>query len=94
MKIQKITDRNLFDAFVEKHPYSHYMKTSMWGEYKKRTDHLEYEMLGFYEGDTLIGTAMVLLGSWLHHPYAYIPWGPCINYDNPNERNEVFNLLK
>ena len=43
MKIQKITDRNLFDAFVEKHPYSHYMKTSMWGEYKKRTDHLEYE---------------------------------------------------
>ena len=35
MKIQKITDRNLFDAFVEKHPYSHYMKTSMWGEYKR-----------------------------------------------------------
>lgn len=94
MEIRKITDRTQFDMFVEKHPYAHYMKTSMWGEYKKKVDHLNYEMLGFYEGNEWIGSAMVLLGSWLHHPYAYVPLGPCINYDNPQERNEAFTLLK
>ena len=63
MIIKTITDKKAFDAFVEQHPYSHYMKTSMWGEYKQATDGLKYEMLGFYESDTLIGTAMhIFLG--------------------------------
>lgn len=94
MEIKVINDKAMFDSFVEKHPYGHYMKTSMWGEYKKQIDHLEYELLGFYEDNALIGTAMVLKGSWLHHSYLYIPWGPCIDYENETIRNEAFTLLK
>lgn len=94
MKLKKIQDKALFDNFVANHTYGHYMKTSMWGEYKKRIEHTDYELLGFYEGDTLIGTALALLGKWMLHSYVYVPWGPCIDYENKEIRHTVFALLK
>ena len=94
MEIRKIQDRELFDQYVLQHPYTHYMKTSMWGEFRKKTEHLRYEMLGFYDGERLCGTAMVVLGTWMLHRYAYIPWGPCIDYADEALRTEVFRLLK
>lgn len=94
MEIRKISDHQAFDEYVAKHPYGHYMKTSRWGEFKKETEKDDYECIGFYEGDTLKGTTMVLKGKWLGHSYDYIPWGPCIDYENKEERNEVFDLLK
>lgn len=94
MQIRTITDKQVFDSFVEKHPYGHYMKTSMWGEFKKKTEHLKYELLGFYEDNELIGTAMALEGKWMLHPYIYVPWGPCIDYENEQVIHDVFKLLK
>lgn len=94
MEIRKIEDHQAFDAYVEKHPYCHYMKTSHWGEFKKETEKDSYDCIGFYDGDELKGTAMVLKGKWLGHSYDYIPWGPCIDYENQKLRNEVFDLLK
>lgn len=73
-ELRKINDKAMFDSFVEKHAYVHYMKTSMWGEYKSATENTKYELLGFYENDNLVGTAMVLKGKWLNHSYLYIPW--------------------
>ena len=94
MILKEISDRNLFDAFVEKHPYCHYMKTSMWGEFKKKTEGLSYTMLGFYEDNDLAGTAMVLSGTWMMHKYLYVPWGPCIDYENADQVRMALTLLK
>ena len=93
MELRTISDRNLFDGFVKQSPYNHYMKTSMWGEFKKKTENDSYEMLGFYENGVLKGTAMVLRGKWLTHRYMYIPKGPCIDYDDPSAVRESFRLL-
>ncbi|MBR2811495.1 MAG: peptidoglycan bridge formation glycyltransferase FemA/FemB family protein [Solobacterium sp.] len=93
MNIRVIKDRELFDAFVSDHPNAHYMKTSMWGEFKKINEGLDYRMLGFYEGDALIATAMVLEKKGLF-PYFYIPKGPCMDYEDKQTRRKVFELLK
>lgn len=94
MELHTITDRNLFDSFVKNSPWNHYMKTSMWGEFKKKTENDTYEMLGFYEDGNLTGTAMVLCGKWMTHKYMYIPKGPCIDYQNPETVHEAFTLLR
>lgn len=94
MILKEIHDRALFDAFVSAHPYAHYMKTSMWGENQKRQTGCTYRMLGFYEGDVLKASALALFGKFFFHPYIYIPKGPCVNYENEKETDEVFRLLK
>lgn len=93
MILKKITDRNIFDGFVCGHPWSHYMKTTMWGDFQRRTNQYEYEMLGFYEGDELKGTALALHGRFFTHPFIYIPKGPCIDYNDENAVKEAADLL-
>lgn len=94
MELKTITDRNLFDSFVMSHPYCHYMKTSMWGEFKQHTEKCTYEMKGFYIDQELVGTAMILHGSYAGHSYLYVPKGLSIDYENPSLYKEAFALLK
>ena len=78
MQIREIKDSEVFDSFVENSSNNHYMKTSMWGEFEQKQAKRSYQMLGFYEKDRLVATALVLKGSWFGHPYLYIPKGPCM----------------
>ena len=94
MILKEVKDRNIFDQFVMNHPYSHYMKTSMWGMNQAKANHYSYKMLGFYDGEQLIGTAMVLRGSFMAHPFLYIPKGPCIDYEDKEILKDAFTLLK
>ena len=94
MHISVTENRELFDTYVRNHPYGHYMKTSMWGEYKKKNDHSGYRLLVFQEDGELCGTAMALIGKWMTHTYIYVPWGPCIDYENPDCVRKAFTLLK
>jgi lipid II:glycine glycyltransferase (peptidoglycan interpeptide bridge formation enzyme) len=94
MELKTIADRNLFDSFVMSHPYCHYMKTSMWGEFKKHTEKMTYEMKGFYVDTVLVATAMILRGSYCGHSYLYVPKGLSIDYEDPALYKEAFSLLK
>ncbi len=88
-----ITDQEL-DSFVSKSPFVHYMKTSSWGRFKSQTENLKYTCLGFFQSQVICATAMVLRGSFLGHPYLYIPKGPCLDYTDATLRNDVFASLK
>ena len=90
----RIIDADTLDQFVTASPNVHYMKTSMWADFKKQTDGDHPSFLGFYNGDTLAATAMVLKNRWMGHSYLYIPCGPCMDYDNEAICMEVFYLLK
>ncbi|MEG0238995.1 lipid II:glycine glycyltransferase FemX [Anaerorhabdus sp.] len=85
----KITE---FNEFVKNHTHGHYMKTSMWVNTLDANTKPFY--VGFYEEDKLIGTALVLKKKWLNKSYLYIPWGPCIDYQNQTQLKETLNLLK
>ncbi len=93
MEIREMKNRFVFDDFVAKSPTCHYMKTSMWGEFEKITSGRSYRMLGFYENEALLGTAMALFHKGVFS-YMYVPKGPCIDYNDENLAKEAFCLLK
>ena len=76
---KQISDVQL-DAFVSAHPYGHYMKTSLWAKLQKQD---QPHFIGFFEQAQLKGTAMILERKSPGIHYYYVPWGPCLNYDDP-----------
>ena len=94
MRLSETSDRKTFTEYVEKHPYGHYMKTPMWGEYKTKTEHTSWKMLVYTDDNGICGTAMAIIGRWMTHKYIYVPWGPCIDYENADIVKEAFALLK
>ena len=101
MEIREVADSAAFDQYVIQSNSCHYMKTTMYGEWRIKQDKENYNFnirkyykLGFYEGNELKGTALVLSGSWFGHHLLYIPKGPCIDYSNKELRVTVFQLLK
>lgn len=79
-----ITDKSLFDTFVENHIYTHYQKTSTWGEYRVNYCGDEaYLMIGAFYEQQLVGTAMVTITKRKGiGKVAYVAQGLCIDYQN------------
>lgn len=68
------------DAFVKQHPLCNLLQSSSWGKVKENWG---YELVGVYEQDTLIGSAMVLIKPLpLGFTMLYIPRGPIMDYEN------------
>ncbi len=88
-----ITEAEL-TRFVSSSSYVHYMKTAAWGRFKAETEGSTYHCLGFYDGNLLRATAMVISGSFFGHKYFYIPKGPCLDYENDELRRDVLRLLQ
>jgi lipid II:glycine glycyltransferase (peptidoglycan interpeptide bridge formation enzyme) len=79
-----------FDAFIAGHPYGHYMKTEMWArEMEAEGNHPRFFVFTDEDSRT-VGTAMAVYKKWLGQPYLYIPWGPCIDYEDPDTVKQVF----
>ena len=87
-------DPQQFNAFVQNHPYSHFQKTSMWGEFIQKTEHNPYRMLGFFEHNQLVATAMLLVKKTLLGHFLYVPKGPCVDYQDKKLTNQVLSSLK
>lgn len=93
MEIRTI-EKELLDSINETSPYVHYMKSSMWACFQSEVNQRTPLYLGMYDQEKLVGTAMVLLGSWGKYHYAYIPCGPNIDYTNKDLVQECFQTLK
>ncbi|MBW9212666.1 MULTISPECIES: peptidoglycan bridge formation glycyltransferase FemA/FemB family protein [Terrabacteria group] len=95
MIYKQMEDVQQFDAFVQSHPYSHFQKTAMWGEFIQKTEHSPYHMLGFYNNQNeLVATALILVKKTLFGHYLYVPKGPCVDYKDQKLTNQVLTLLK
>ncbi len=70
------------DEFVLNHPNCHYGKTSMWAEVKKIQEHFRPVYVGLWDQGQLQATAVLLCQKKWGVRYAYIPWGPCLDYQN------------
>lgn len=92
MKIKEFKNLNEYKEFVESSKYNHYMKSISWGNIKK-SNKLIPIYLGFYEDETLIGSALIFFVSGIVS-YMYIPTGLCIDYHNEAILNEALDLLK
>lgn len=93
MHYQKISEET-FNHFVEHHQNFHYKKLSYFGKYQQHLQNDQFHLLGFYEQEQLVATALVLENTWLSHHYFYIPTGPCMDYTNLDLVSHVLTLLK
>lgn len=80
------------DAFVASHPTGHYMKTSMWAQLEEKKG-ARAHFFGLTDRNTLVGTAMMLEVKKPGIHYYYIPWGPCLDYNNVNLVREAFSAF-
>ncbi len=73
-----------WDAFVEQHPYGHFLQTSLWGDLKSAHSWQSARATLVHPGTELVGGATVLFRQL---PYrlgkiAYVPRGPIVNWDD------------
>lgn len=91
MRIE-IIDQSTLTNFVSQHPYAHHMKTHHWGEFLRggRTQILYY---GLYDPQ-LAATAMVIEQTAFGRKYWYIPFGPCVDYNDEGLLVKVLQTIK
>ena len=92
MELKLNIDSVIFDEFVRSR-VSHYGQLSSFGEIKKFQEKYNYTLCGLYENDELVGTFVLLTKRFLYIKFAYIPYGPCMDYSEYNI-NEFTRLLK
>lgn len=97
-ELKKITaEQN--DSFLNGHKKEHFMQLSHWGQVKSAGE-WDYELLGLFEDNSLVGTVMLLhrkipvIGGYLY----YAPRGFVVDYDNFSLveafKNELQKYLK
>lgn len=81
MEFKTNIDSQQFDNFVSNHPFTHYMKTSLWANNQKALYPLNHRV-GMVENNQILATALILERKRFGCRYFYIPWGPCVDYTN------------
>ena len=82
-----------WDAFVEQHPFGHFLQTSMWGEIKSQHGWRSLRSTVVNSSSELVGGSIVLFRML---PYglgniAYVPRGPVANWDNRDGAAAIVN---
>ena len=80
------------DEWNQSSPLCNLLQTSDWAKVKDNWDHA---IVGVYDDQTLIASAMVLIKSLpLHFTMMYIPRGPIMDYENPRLVKFFFQEIK
>ena len=79
-----VQDELQFDEFVASHPYGHFMKTTAWGKFRVEVEKDEaYYPCVLSKDDEIIASALAVLTSRKGlGKILYVPWGPCIDYED------------
>jgi len=90
-----VQNEQQFDEFVASHSFGHFMKTTAWGKFRVETEHDEaYYPCALVEDGNIIATALaVLTHRKVLGKVLYVPWGPCIDYDNQSLVQQLVNHL-
>ncbi|MBR3841320.1 MAG: peptidoglycan bridge formation glycyltransferase FemA/FemB family protein [Erysipelotrichales bacterium] len=81
MKFEEALQIDVFDAFVNAAPFSHYMHTSTYAKFKQLEDKCTVYYTGLYENNEVVATAIVLeYKEPLVGSYMYVPCGMCMDY--------------
>ena len=89
--VSSINDGDL-ELFVRKSEFSHFMQTSVWGNFQQKFGKKVYK-LGFFKKNVLLGTAMVLIEGSKLGSFAYVPRGPIVNWNDRSISDPIIYLL-
>ena len=88
-------DASTHEQFMIGSPKEHFMQTAIWGKIKS-TDGWSHEFIGFYQGDTLCASAMLLKKKvpFFSRSLYYCPRGPVADYNDRLLLTEITQALK
>ena len=89
--VSSINDSDL-ELFVRNSKFSHFMQTSLWGNFQQKFDKKIYK-LGFFKKNVLLGTAVVLIEKSKVGSLAYVPRGPVTDWTDRSISDPIIYLL-
>ena len=92
MEIRNIEDKQL-DTFVLYSNKPHFMQTSAWGKVSKNRGYIIHK-LGLFDGNKLVGTALLLEKKVLCYSTFYCPRGFIVDYSDLNLVKTMIEKLK
>jgi len=87
-------DADLWDAFVEGHPFSHPLQLTAWGRFKEAFG-WQSQRLGLFVGEEPVAGAQVLYRKLpgVGLKFAYVPKGPLVDWNDARQVSALFSAL-
>lgn len=96
MKVETITNCDVWNDALRHMPYAHVLQTWEWGEFKRVTTGWHPERLSFYADENPHPLAMASVLTRRVGPLAvmYVPKGPALDYANIDVASEIITELQ
>lgn len=90
---RSVTSKDEWEGFIQTHQEVNFLQSWYWGEFQQALGkHVEY--MGFYEGDVLKGTALMVVESAKRAKYMTVAGGPLLDWSNSQLVKLCFEELK
>lgn len=90
---KEITEKEIWENYLLAQKPGTFLQSWNWGEVNRRIGY-KIERLGFYDGDKILGLALLIHQPAKRGPHLLIPGGPVIDYENKELTSFVFKELK
>ena len=83
-----------WDAFVQRHPFSHPLQLRAWGRFKEAFG-WQSQRLGLFDGEEPVAGAQILYRNLpgVGLKFAYIPKGPLVDWNNTDLTAQLFAAI-
>ena len=93
MRFETNIPQKEYDRFVQEQPYNHLLQSYNWAKIKNNWDSMT---LGLYDDNDQLTATSLVLSKTLPFGFKtwYIPRGPILDWENPNQVKTFFDHLK
>lgn len=88
-----IDDKNEWEHFLSQHQEANFLQSWYWGEFHEALGK-DFERIGFYRDNTLIGVMLAVIESARRGKYLTVPAGPIINWEDKSLVSAAFAEMK
>jgi lipid II:glycine glycyltransferase (peptidoglycan interpeptide bridge formation enzyme) len=92
-KLTEIVERETWDGFVSNQEFAPFLQSWAWGEFQEALGSRVLR-LALVESDRIAGCAQVIIGRRRLAGYAYVPYGPVLDWSNQAQVDEFMTELR
>jgi lipid II:glycine glycyltransferase (peptidoglycan interpeptide bridge formation enzyme) len=78
-RFQEITDKNVWESFLLKHPEANFLQSWSWGQFHQKLKKQNFR-IGYYKDDLLIGVMSANIEDAKRGRYLAVPGGPIMDW--------------
>lgn len=80
-EVKEITNKEIWEDFLAKHPEANFLQSWYWGEFHKALGN-KIQRSGFFKADKLVGIMLPVIENAKRGKYLTIPGGPILNWND------------